>query len=260
MKSLDFREVNARSPIRAVIDSYGIPVGRGNIPCLAGTHEDKHPSMKVYEGSNSCYCFTCRRSMRPLDIVMAKDGCDVVTAAHRLAGMFGLEETEVMEYYPLRYDDYRYLDLDGSAKAVPRTYKGCDDDDIFPSARDSVFYGLRDLWREDRECFNAIVGAKAIEQEGYYEYLVALRSMSLSEDKDAFDKLQTNMLPVKKLWEAYEAGQRYPEDSDEFRLLCADATIKLSEQALEDARTGLTRLKAIEEYCRDDRQKEEYER
>lgn len=57
------------SDINIVLDSLGIKVTKGKFKCLS--HNDKRPSCKIYNKTNSCYCFACNWSGNVIDIVQA---------------------------------------------------------------------------------------------------------------------------------------------------------------------------------------------
>ena len=60
-------------PIIKVIDILGLNLCRGSfLQCSSPLHsnDDKTPSLKAYQDSNSWYCFTCRRGGSVIDLVI----------------------------------------------------------------------------------------------------------------------------------------------------------------------------------------------
>ena len=49
-------------------------------------HEDRSPSLKIYERTNSFYCFGCQIGGSPIDFVMKMQACDFKEAVHSIAG------------------------------------------------------------------------------------------------------------------------------------------------------------------------------
>ena len=60
-----------------------IEVRRGTATCL--WHDDRHPSMKLYDKQNRVHCFACGHSGDSIDVYMALNGCDFRTAVRALA-------------------------------------------------------------------------------------------------------------------------------------------------------------------------------
>lgn len=54
-------------PILSVVSSYNMCVSRGMAQCPF--HDDKTPSMKIYEATNSFYCFGCGSGGDVIDFV-----------------------------------------------------------------------------------------------------------------------------------------------------------------------------------------------
>jgi DNA primase len=77
---MDIKEIKQRLSITAVLNHYGIQLQRGNqINCPF--HEDKTPSMQVYEDKGLVYCHSsnCKNGGKHLDqieIIQQKEGCN----------------------------------------------------------------------------------------------------------------------------------------------------------------------------------------
>lgn len=73
----------------------------GNVSCPC--HTDTTPSMKLYDKTNSFYCFSCKKAGSNIDLYMAITGVvDSMSAAKQLCDDFGLSYTIVQpnpEYY-----------------------------------------------------------------------------------------------------------------------------------------------------------------
>jgi len=53
---MEILEIKQKLSILAVLNHYGLPVKKGHIACPF--HNDKTPSMRVYEKTNTVYCFS----------------------------------------------------------------------------------------------------------------------------------------------------------------------------------------------------------
>lgn len=68
--------------ILSVVSSYDIDVARGMAKCPF--HEDHTPSMKIYEQTNSFYCFGCCAGGDVIDFVAKKENMTFREAVKRL--------------------------------------------------------------------------------------------------------------------------------------------------------------------------------
>ncbi len=76
----DAREV----PILDLIDS---PRRSGNMyTVFCPLHEERTPSCKIYVKSNDFWCFGCNKGGDTIDLIMARDEVDFVTAVRQLTG------------------------------------------------------------------------------------------------------------------------------------------------------------------------------
>ena len=86
---MDIKNIKSRLPIKKVLTYYNIPVNRNHhIHCPF--HEDKTPSCRVYETTNSFYCFGCGKTGDVIDFIMYKEGItkhEAILKAKELAGM-----------------------------------------------------------------------------------------------------------------------------------------------------------------------------
>lgn len=76
--------------MRQLAEMYGYSVNRSGMMSCPFHGEDKHPSMKVYEGTRGWYCFVCNRGGDIFDFVMQHDNLEFPKAVSRIAEMFGI--------------------------------------------------------------------------------------------------------------------------------------------------------------------------
>lgn len=80
-------------PISKVAERWGCHLKKAGSRWVTNCpwHDDKHPSLTLYETSheNRCHCFACGQGGTPIDFVMAKEGIDFKEACEKLAGTFG---------------------------------------------------------------------------------------------------------------------------------------------------------------------------
>ena len=72
---------------RCVTERYGPPIHRGDMICCP-LHDDKTPSMKLYD--DNFYCFGCQKSGDVIDLAAQFLGLTNHEAAKRLASDFGI--------------------------------------------------------------------------------------------------------------------------------------------------------------------------
>ena len=82
-----FQAVKATVPVPAAAERYGLQVRRGGMACCL-FHEDRHPSMKIYD--DHYYCFGCQAHGDVTDLTARLLGLQPYEAASRLAQDFGL--------------------------------------------------------------------------------------------------------------------------------------------------------------------------
>lgn len=82
-------EIISSTTMSDVMSRYGIRIN--NSMCRCPFHDDKTPSMKVYE--TSAYCFTCGRSWDLFSFIQDKDGVSFKEAFISLGGTYKHENT-----------------------------------------------------------------------------------------------------------------------------------------------------------------------
>ena len=84
-----FETVKENVPIRAAAESLGPRIDRsGRVLCPF--HNDRHPSMKLYE--DHFHCFTCGAHGDVIDLAAQLTGLRPYDAARMLAAQYGLQE------------------------------------------------------------------------------------------------------------------------------------------------------------------------
>lgn len=148
----DFKAINSSIPITSVLERYaGIDTSNyrsRNIRCPSTEHQDKKPSCRVYEKTNTCYCFSCNQSFNVLSLVTEHTGQRLTDACRQLINDYGLP----LESYSNLNDLKSVMNLDGTIK----------DEEVFPlSPNDDKLLGLR--------AFNRVVTNPNYDVETYNE-------------------------------------------------------------------------------------------
>ena len=82
-----YDELKSNPTPRCVKERYGPPIHRGDMICCP-LHDDKTPSMKLYD--DHFYCFGCQKSGDVIDLAAQFLGLTNHEAAKRLASDFGI--------------------------------------------------------------------------------------------------------------------------------------------------------------------------
>lgn len=93
-------------PISSVVDRLDVLKRKGvRHLTTCPWHEDKNPSLTLYEGTgeNHCYCFACGHRGSVIDYVMQHEGYNFKDACKWLAGTFGVGETQEARRMPAVY-------------------------------------------------------------------------------------------------------------------------------------------------------------
>lgn len=86
----DVENIRSSVTMRQLATMYGYKVNRYGVMRCPFHGEDKHPSMKVYEGDRGWWCFTCKRGGDIFEFVMEHDGLEFPKAVERIAEMAGI--------------------------------------------------------------------------------------------------------------------------------------------------------------------------
>ncbi len=240
-------------PIREVMQLMGQEITKkGLVPCPSAEHKDKHPSAKIYDNNNICYCFACNRRFGPLDIVSEKLGlgwreaCDYLIENMNCQGFYldpdGEHTTE--ETFPLTSRDMKLLSLSASREG-----------DL----------SLFDLWKNERGLFNDIVYGKASEAvtkvltglkaaEDNRRFGLAERERYLSACGYAPERIED----LRSAWYSH-LHITLDDNSDEYKALYYDSWVKAVEEDIKQLRSEFSRLKDIKEYTIDTPEHDEIE-
>ena len=84
-----YETVKSAVTVRQTAEHYGLQVGRNSMTCCP-FHEDRHPSMKLYE--DHFYCFGCGATGDVIDFTARLFGISPFEAVKKLAADFGITE------------------------------------------------------------------------------------------------------------------------------------------------------------------------
>ena len=85
----EFAEIRERVDIKSIAELYGLEVNRSGM-CNCPFHNEKTPSMKLYERDNKFYCFGCGKSGDGIDLCAGITGLSSKDAAKELDKAYGL--------------------------------------------------------------------------------------------------------------------------------------------------------------------------
>lgn len=252
----EINSIDIRSVI-ALVGEYPLGYVGNRVRCPDPSHKDEHPSAYIYRDANRCVCFSCQKSFTPIDIVMAnrncdwKEACDIIIEAFDCEGMY--EDTKEAERFPLTTKDLICIGLEGYLlKPIPLSYHMDEHERI--TVRKTVSYGIRDLWKEDRESFNELIYEKACEAVEYHEARIA----SNIEFADSIDEELKRSGVDPKVFEL----TTLPEDVEERKALQFYYMAREYRHDAEKIGESLERAKEIRdeyrEYCQE-RDEEEVE-
>lgn len=83
-------DIKARVTCRELLERAGVRINRGDMVNSIFNHNDKTPSMKIYDKTNTYYCFSTGERGDVIDIYAALYNVDKSTAVKELARMCGL--------------------------------------------------------------------------------------------------------------------------------------------------------------------------
>ena len=86
----DVQNIRSSVTMRQLADMYGYEVNRSGMMRCPFHGEDKHPSLKVYDGERGWYCFVCNEGGDIFDFAMKHDGLEFPKAVERIADMAGI--------------------------------------------------------------------------------------------------------------------------------------------------------------------------
>ena len=90
MQHDDVQNIRSSVTMRQLAAMYGYEVNRSGMMRCPFHGEDKHPSLKVYDGERGWYCFVCNEGGDIFDFAMKHDGLEFPKAVERIADMAGI--------------------------------------------------------------------------------------------------------------------------------------------------------------------------
>lgn len=90
MQQDDVQNIRSSVTMRQLAAMYGYEVNRSGMMRCPFHGEDKHPSLKVYDGERGWYCFVCNEGGDIFDFAMRHDGLEFPRAVERIAYMAGI--------------------------------------------------------------------------------------------------------------------------------------------------------------------------
>lgn len=75
--------------MKQLATAYGYKINRGGM-IRCPFHDDKKPSMKIYDGDRGYYCFVCHEGGSIFNFVMEHDNLEFEPAVRHIADMFGI--------------------------------------------------------------------------------------------------------------------------------------------------------------------------
>lgn len=90
MQQDDVDNIRRLVSMRQLANLYGYEVTRSGMMRCCFHGEDKHPSLKVYDGDRGWWCFVCNEGGDIFDFVMRHDGLEFPKAVERIAEMAGI--------------------------------------------------------------------------------------------------------------------------------------------------------------------------
>lgn len=98
-----YEQIKNQLTPKHVTERYGPPIHRGDMICCP-FHDDKTPSMKLYD--DHFYCFGCQKSGDVIDLAAQLLGLTNCEAAKRLSADFGI--TDEVPTQPVRTTPYEH--------------------------------------------------------------------------------------------------------------------------------------------------------
>ena len=109
---MEITQIKAHLRIKTVLNHYGLEPNRNKM-LNCPFHDDKTPSMQVYEKTDTVYCFSgnCRlhgRALDVIDFVMEKENCtkhEAILKAQEMAGLTEMPKTKVETPQMIDYEN-----------------------------------------------------------------------------------------------------------------------------------------------------------
>lgn len=213
----DFKEIKDSISMKTVLAYYGIEVKKNtNIPCIAGTHADKKPSMKV--GNKNCFCFSCMANFTVIDVVMQFENVDAKEASRILNDRYqlNLEPVHKVAYVDALPFSNVFVETLGLSNipvvSFNHTYKDAKTGEE-KTVYNHIHYGLAELYAEDKILYYEMLDGKLSEKinkikdwenrltKEYLSSTVFIQNCDITEiqKKDPKDYTEEDIKTLKKL-------------------------------------------------------------
>lgn len=90
MQQVDVQLIRSSVSMKQLASMYGYEINRSGMMRCPFHGEDRHPSLKVYDGDRGWWCFVCNKGGDIFDFVMEHDGLEFPKAVERIAEMAGI--------------------------------------------------------------------------------------------------------------------------------------------------------------------------
>lgn len=90
MQQDDVENIRRMVSMKQLATMYGYAVNRSGMMSCPFHGDDKHPSLKVYDGDRGWWCFVCNEGGDIFDFTMKHDGLEFPKAVERIAEMAGI--------------------------------------------------------------------------------------------------------------------------------------------------------------------------
>lgn len=173
--------------IKEVLQHYNINYSGKNILCPLPDHDEKNPSFRIYDYSNSFYCFSCHGGGSVIDFVMKMDQLDnPLLAAKKLNEMLNLKLDFDFEINP----DFKKVKWNNDFVLV--TYK--DEEEGLKTIRLSEYnYKFKDMEEKPKmKKFNVLKVKenmkKLLDHYGYYlKFNIVKENYDIFKDDEKYN-------------------------------------------------------------------------
>lgn len=136
-------EIKERTNMSDVISGiYHIPIVRNM--CRCPFHDDKKPSMRVYE--DSAYCFTCSKQWDIFSFIQDMDGVGFKEAFISLGGTYKRANSKAEAWAIRKKHDIRKAELERKQRERKRQFKEITDAMLICECGTEAYEPLSDEW------------------------------------------------------------------------------------------------------------------
>lgn len=176
MTSEEIKETTSMTDV--VSGTYGIQIR--NHMCKCPFHDDRSPSMRVYE--DSCYCFTCGKSWDIFSFIQDMDGVDFKTAFISLGGTYQHESSKVGRYITQSARERRKAQAEKEKQERKRQFQEVSKALLICEAGVQIYEPYSDEWCfyiNQREVMRYIFDAVIIDETEEYDLNVHRKCQSI---------------------------------------------------------------------------------